>query len=75
MAHTNYHKPTTISEAWGNPRYQGKIVVAAGGELYSTTSEERAVQMFRKLQRKYPNDPPVTTVIPKGTILVWAQRA
>lgn len=66
-----YHKPTTIDEARQNPRYQGKIIVAAGGEVHGTYKEDRAVQLFRKLQRKYPQDPPTTTVIAKGPLAVW----
>ncbi|HYD34786.1 MAG TPA: hypothetical protein VD999_01840 [Vitreimonas sp.] len=69
MAQTNYHKPTSISEAWSNPRYQGKIVIESPEGLYSTSDESKAIQMYRKLQRKYPQSPPVSTVIPKGLLL------
>jgi hypothetical protein len=62
---TSYQKPTTLEEARANPRYQGKIVIAAGGKVFGTQKEERAVEIYRKLRRQHPEDPPVTTVIPK----------
>lgn len=64
-----YHKPTTVREAWENPRYQGKIVVANGGEVHGTQDPEKAVKLYRRLERKYPGKTPITSVIPKGVIL------
>lgn len=65
---SQYKKPTTIMEAYGNPRYQGKMIVAAGGELYGTKQETRALILYRRLARKYPKETPETTVIPKGYV-------
>jgi hypothetical protein len=64
QAKTAYHKPTTLEEARINPRYQGKIVIAAGGKVFGTRQEKRAVELYRKLRKQHPDDPPVTTVIP-----------
>lgn len=66
---TEYQKPNTISEAYNNPRYNNKIVIESPEGLFSTTSGDKAVETFRKLQEKYPETPPVLTVIPKGTLL------
>lgn len=66
-----YHRPTTLSEAWGNPRYQGKIIVAAGGKVMGTADPGKAVQLLRRMERKYPGKSPETTIIPKdGTVVV-----
>jgi len=65
-----YHKPISLSQAWNNPRYHGKIVVAAGGEVHGTNDPARAVAMLKKLERKYPGESPVTTVIPKGNMVM-----
>jgi len=69
MSAITYHKPTSIAEAWGNPRYQGKIVIESPEGLYSTVDESRAISRYRQLQRKYPHSPPISTVIPKGVLL------
>jgi len=64
-----YQKPETISEAYDNPRYQNKIVIESPEGLFSTTDSKRASKQFRKLQEKYPEDPPVITVIPQGMMV------
>lgn len=70
MAKSGYQKPTSLAEAQANPRYRGKIVVAAGGEVHGTYDGQKAVQLYRKLQRKYPQEKPISTVIPKGPIVM-----
>ena len=65
----DYHKPESISEAYNNPRYQGKIVIESPEGLYSTTKDENAISMLKKLQRKYSETEVVTTVIPRAAIL------
>lgn len=70
MAKSDYHKPTSLTEAQANPRYRGKIVVAAGGEVHGTHSSEQAVKIYKRLQRKYPDEKPISTVIPKGPIVM-----
>ncbi|MDQ3008958.1 MAG: hypothetical protein M3Q81_05215 [bacterium] len=70
MAKSEYHKPTTVAEAWSNPRYQGKIVVAAGGEVHGTYDDEKALQLLKKLERKYPDQTPETTIIPQRRVVL-----
>jgi hypothetical protein len=70
MADADYQKPTTLEEARTNPRYKGKIVVAAGGEVHGTYREERAVELYKQLRRKHPSETPVSTVIPKDSIVI-----
>jgi hypothetical protein len=74
MTSSGYHKPTTIEEAATNPRYQGKIVIESPEGVYSTTSGERAFQAIKRLQRKYPDQPPTSTVIPKGMMITLPFR-
>jgi hypothetical protein len=64
-----YQKPTTIQQAAANPRYQGKIVIESVEGIYSTTSEENAVKKIQQLHKKYPDQPPVSTVIAKGILM------
>ncbi len=66
---SDYKRPTTLEEASVNPRYQGKIVIESPEGIYSTTDGERAVKALQRLHRKYPDQPPVSTVIPKGLML------
>lgn len=72
---TGYQKPTTISQALANFRYRGKIVVETPEGLYSTNSQERAVNYIKKMKRKYPDDPPVSTVIPQDKAVTISIRS
>jgi hypothetical protein len=69
MPDSKYHKPTTLTQAAANPRYQGKIVIESPEGIYSTFDEEKAVKELNRLQNKYPEQPPVSTVIPKGVLI------
>lgn len=70
MVKEPYRKPTTVREAWENPRYQDKIIVASGGELHGTKNPETAVKLYKRLERKYPQETPVTTVTPPGKVVI-----
>ncbi len=70
MSTQDYQKPTTLSEAWSNARYHGKIIVAAGGEVHGTQDPEKAVALLKRLEKKYPDEPPQTTIIPKGGMIM-----
>lgn len=65
----NYHKPKTISDAYNNPRYQGKIVIQSPEGLYSTTKEENAISKMRILRQKYSSKEVITTIIPQKNIV------
>lgn len=69
MPKKTYKKPETIAEAYKNPYYQGKIVIESPEGLYSTTRDENAVKMYRRLRAKYSSKQVVTTVIPKGLMI------
>ncbi|HEX7017500.1 MAG TPA: hypothetical protein VF209_01155 [Patescibacteria group bacterium] len=69
MSDSSYKKPQTISEAYNNPYYQGKIVVESPEGLYSTTKDENAVKKLRQLHKKYSYEKITTTVIPKGIMI------
>ncbi|MEN8253817.1 MAG: hypothetical protein ABFQ62_05600 [Patescibacteria group bacterium] len=69
-----YQKPKTIDEARLNPLYRGKIVIESPEGLYSTTRGENAVKKYKKLEKKYPLNSLVTTVIPKGLMTTMAHK-
>ncbi len=60
-----YKRPTSIDEARDNFRYRGKIVIEAGGRIFSTRSGERAQELLKKVKKKYPEDVPTLTYLPK----------
>lgn len=66
---TPYQRPATISQAYCNPRYQGKIVIESPEGLHSTTDDKKAVQLLRRLNKKYDETQVVTTIIPKGPMV------
>lgn len=65
----NYHKPTTIQQAYSNPYYQGKIVIESPEGIYSTTNDQHALKKYKELRKKYDNKQVTTTVIPKGLMI------
>jgi hypothetical protein len=64
-----YQKPTSISEAYSNPRYQGKIVIESPEGIYSTANGDQAVKKLKTLRKKYDAEQVVSTVIPKGFVV------
>lgn len=61
-----------IAEASKTPRYQGKHVVIAGGEIHilSTKSKTRRKRLLTSLVKKYPKLTPVITFVPKENALI-----
>ena len=59
-----------LSEVYKNPRYAGKHVIIIGGKVYTTRTGVAASEMLEKLLKKYPNQVPNVTYIPKDDTLI-----
>ena len=58
----------TLQDLADNPAYHGKIVIQTPEGIYATTSEKRAVQLIRLMHQRYPDNPPISTVVPSGPL-------
>lgn len=58
-------KPTTIHEAFSDPKFQGKIVIESPEGLYATTSDQQAIKKLTILRQKYSSRQIISTIIPK----------
>ncbi len=63
------NRPQRIEDVIDDPQYRGKIVIQTPEGLYATQSEQRAVQLLRLMQQRYPDSPPVSTVVPDETMM------
>jgi hypothetical protein len=70
VAHIRSSRPKTIREAQKSKRYWDKIAIETPEGVFTTTSEDRAIQLTRRFQRKYPHKPPVLGYIPRGDMIM-----
>ena len=73
MSHIASHhhtRPKTLDDAQRYKRYWNKIGVQTGEGVYTTDSSERAIELFNKFERKYPDSPPVLGYIPPGDAMM-----
>ncbi len=68
QAATSTNFTETLRDLADKPEYRGKIVIQTPEGIYATTSEKRAVQLIRLMHQRYPDAPPVSTVIPSGSL-------
>lgn len=59
-----------LSEVYRNPKYAGKHVIIIGGKVHATKTGVAASEMLEKLLKKYPNQIPNVTYIPKDDTLI-----
>lgn len=63
-------KDINIAAIYKNPKYQGKYVVAVGRKVYSAKSGKAHSELLEKLIKRYPNQTPLVTYIPKEDTLI-----
>ena len=63
-------KDIDIATIYQNPKYQGKYVVAIGRKVYSVKSGKAHSILLEKIIKKYPNQTPIVTYIPKEDTLI-----
>lgn len=56
----------------GNPKYRGKHLVIVAGKVFVATTGKEANRIIDKLEKKYPDEIPAMTYIPKSdTLILW----
>lgn len=63
---------TIMINIFNNPRYQGKHVIVVKNKVWTAKTGRQANIILDKLERKYPQETPVITFIPKAdTLILW----
>lgn len=57
-------------EIYQNPHYKGKHIIIIGGKVYATKTGKAKTQLLHELLKKYPQDIPTITYIPKADSLI-----
>ncbi|MBL7078123.1 hypothetical protein ISS42_00500 [Candidatus Shapirobacteria bacterium] len=65
-------KKIDMIKAMSIPRYRGKHVVVAGGKIFTAKTGEGALKILTRVRKKYPEEIPAVTYIPKAdTLILW----
>lgn len=59
-----------LAEVYQSSRYAGKQVIIVGGKVHATKTGVAASQMLERLLKKYPDEVPNITYIPKEDTLI-----
>ena len=55
-----------------DPKYRGRHIIVIAGKVYSTKTGTQANKLLDKLEKKYPQETPAITYIPKtDTLILW----
>jgi len=54
------------------PKYRGKHLVIVQDKIFTATTGQEAARIFREVIKKYPEDKPTITYVPKEDSLILA---
>ena len=60
----------TMEKALNNPRFRGKHIIVAGGEIFTAKTGKKASKILAEVRQKYPKETPAVTYIPKADALI-----
>ncbi len=59
-------------QVMNNPFYKGKHIIVVAGKVFTAKTGISANKILERLEKKYPNDIPAITYIPKSdTLILW----
>ena len=65
-------KTTTMLKIMSNPKYKGKHVIVIAGKVFTAKTGRQANKILDKLEKKFPDEVPAITYIPKAdTLILW----
>jgi len=65
------HVPNlTMISIMSNPLYKGKHLIVIAGKVFTAKTGKEANKILDKLEKKYPNEIPAITYIPKADALI-----
>ena len=59
-----------INLAYSSPRYWGKHIIIIAGKIFSARTGKTASKLLEKLLKKFPEEVPTITYIPKAEALI-----
>lgn len=61
-----------MMDIFRNPRYRGKHVILAAGNVYTAKTGEGAAAILKKLEKTRPNVVPEVAYLPKArSLILW----
>jgi hypothetical protein len=61
----------TLRRNW--EKYRGQYVLVVGTKVYTAKTGKRAEQIYRELEKKHPEVPPLITYVPeKSSLILWS---
>jgi hypothetical protein len=61
-----------VHKIYTDPKYSGKHVLAIAGKIFAMNTGNEAAKVFARETKKYPNETPLGTYIPKAdTLILW----
>jgi len=62
----------TMVNIMSNPAYKGRHIIFVSGKVFTAKTGSEANKILDRLERKYPNEVPAITYIPKAdTLILW----
>jgi hypothetical protein len=59
-----------MEDVINNPRYRGKHLILAAGNLYTSKTGEGALEIIEKIREKHPDVTPETAYLPKSRTII-----
>jgi hypothetical protein len=60
----------TMVNVMSNPAYKGKHLIVIAGKVFTAKTGNQANKILDRLEKKYPNEIPAITYIPKADALI-----
>ncbi len=62
----------TMLNILGNPKYKGKHIIVISNKVFTAKTGKQANKLLDKLEKKYPDETPAITYVPKtDTLILW----
>ena len=62
----------TMINIMSDPKYRGKHIIMIAGKVFTAKTGTQANKILDELEKKYPNQTPAITYIPKAdTLILW----
>jgi hypothetical protein len=59
-----------MDKVYSDPKYKGKHIIVIKDMIFAERSGDKMVKKFDEVTKKYPNDTPTLTYIPKADLLI-----
>lgn len=67
----NFSSKIKMVAVMSDPVYKGKHVIVIGGKVFTAKTGIQANKLLDKLEKKYPEEIPAITYIPKADTLIF----